>query len=243
MKEGDAKLLRVTMWVSIFAVVMGYFEASVVVYLREIAYPGGFAFPLAPIPPGIAYTEIGREAASLLMILSVAVIAGRVRRHRFACFLIIFGIWDICYYLFLLLLLGWPSSLLTWDILFLIPVVWSAPVAAPMLVALLMILLGFQLLRTASRSAGYGRNAENRIMERREWLMLVAGALIVFLSFVWDFSRFVVIRGGGNPLSSAWELSSEYTPGSFPWLLYAPGIALILWTIAEVGRSARSRTQ
>ena len=35
-------------WLTVFAIAMGFLETTVVVYLREILYPNGFSFPLAP---------------------------------------------------------------------------------------------------------------------------------------------------------------------------------------------------
>ena len=60
-----------------FGLCMAYFEAAVVVYLRELIYPEGFSLPLRIIPGDILRVEIAREAASLLMIISVAALAGR----------------------------------------------------------------------------------------------------------------------------------------------------------------------
>ena len=82
---------RVT-WLTIYAVTMAYVESAVVVYLRAIYYPQGFDFPLALMPPGMMAIEIGREAATLIMLLAVAMLAGADRwvRHswgwRYPCF-------------------------------------------------------------------------------------------------------------------------------------------------------------
>ena len=132
---------RILFIITIFSIAMGFMESSVVVYLREILYPGGFDFPLAPINLHLAITELIREAATLIMLLTIGIIAGRTASERFAWFIFSFAIWDLFYYIFLKLLLGWPESLLTWDILFLIPITWVGPVISPVLVALTMILL------------------------------------------------------------------------------------------------------
>src|SRR5208283_6132585 len=84
-------------------------------------------------------TEVVREAATLLMLGAVAAAVGGNFRQWLAFFLLAFGAWDISYYAFLKVLIDWTKSLLTWDVLFLIPVPWSAPVLAPALVALTMI--------------------------------------------------------------------------------------------------------
>jgi len=133
--------------VLLFAVAMAYFEAAIVVYLRELFYPGGFSFPLILIPTRLVLIELGRELASLVMLAAVAVIAGRNRWERFGYFLVTFGVWDIFYYVFLKVTIDWPASLLDWDILFLIPLPWIGPVIAPCLVALEMIVAGALIVR------------------------------------------------------------------------------------------------
>src|ERR1044072_1842951 len=123
-------------WISLFAISMGFLESSVVIYLRELYYPSGFQFPLQPIPMAIARVEFFRELATLIMLIGVGILSGKTRLQRFAYFVLAFGIWDLFYYLFLYLFIGWPQSLATWDILFLIPVPWVGPVWAPCLLCL-----------------------------------------------------------------------------------------------------------
>src|SRR5262249_11432284 len=115
---------RRLVWLVLYAVAMAYVEAAVVVYLRGIYYPQGFSFPIVIIPDSMAAIEVGREAATLIMLAGVSALAGADRWERFLFFSVAFGCWDIGYYLWLRLFIGWPLSLLTWDILFLIPVPW-----------------------------------------------------------------------------------------------------------------------
>jgi hypothetical protein len=77
-------------------------------YARAL-YPGGFSFPLSPIPERLAITELLRELATLVMLAGVGVVAGRNFPERFAWFIFSFGVWDIFYYVFLKLLIGWPT--------------------------------------------------------------------------------------------------------------------------------------
>ena len=81
------------------------------------------------------FIEIGREAATMLMLAAIALAVARNTRQWTAAFAIAFGVWDIVFYACLKLLLGWPASLFTWDILFLIPVPWVGPVLAPVLIS------------------------------------------------------------------------------------------------------------
>ncbi|HNT42130.1 MAG TPA: hypothetical protein PKN78_07855, partial [Tenuifilaceae bacterium] len=61
-------------------------------------------------------------------------------------------VWDIFYYVFLKLLIGWPTSMLTWDLLFLIPVTWTGPVVAPVAISLMMITLALVILKSAGKT-------------------------------------------------------------------------------------------
>ncbi|HEY3177097.1 MAG TPA: hypothetical protein VGK94_15195 [Candidatus Polarisedimenticolia bacterium] len=70
---------RRLLWLAVFAAAMAYVESAVVVYLRGIYYPGGFSFPIVIIPDRMAAIEIGREAATLVMLAGVSLLAGSDR--------------------------------------------------------------------------------------------------------------------------------------------------------------------
>ena len=190
-------------WVSIYAVAMAYVEAAVVVYLRAIYYPQGFAFPLVRLEPHMAAIEIGREAATLAMLLGVAALAGTDRWERFLAFCLGFGIWDIFYYVWLWVTLGWPPSLLTWDILFLIPVPWAGPVLAPLLISLGLVGGALLLLRLHVRGV-------RLVVPWPLWVMAVAGGVLVLGSFMLDFRMIL----------------EPANPPPFRWGLFAAGMAL-----------------
>jgi hypothetical protein len=197
-------------WTAVFGVTMGLFEAAVVVYLRRIAYPEGFSFPLVTLERRIALVEIAREFASLVMILSVAVLAGKRHVERFACFMYIFGIWDILYYVFLKITLGWPGSILDPDILFLIPVPWVGPVLAPVLVSLVMISAGVVAIRLEEIGSPI------RVTWRNLGAEIVCG-LVIVISFCLDSGN--ILEGG--------------VPGPFAWWLFllglVPGIGIFAY--------------
>jgi hypothetical protein len=182
----------------VFAAAMAYFEAAVVVYLRQIFYPEGFAFPLKPGPSSIMLVELGREAATIVMLAAVGLLVGRSKIERFAILLICFGIWDIMYYVWLKLLIGWPESLLTWDILFLIPLPWVGPCLAPMLVSAVMIWAGLWIVSREDR----GRSP---LFSRWAWWGEIAAGLIIIVSFIWDAAN---ILAGGLPAPFRWDLFS-----------------------------------
>ena len=137
--------------VVVFSIAFGYIEAAVVVYLRTIFYPAGFTFPLAdfgmtPLWRQHLLIEIGRETATLVVIITGAWLFGQNLRQRLAYFFIVFAVWDIFYYLWLKVLLNWPASVMEWDILFLIPLPWAAPVLAPVMVSLTMFFFAVEIL-------------------------------------------------------------------------------------------------
>lgn len=189
-------VLRRILIVTCFAIGFGYVEAAVVVSLRDLYYPGGFGFPLRDIPFTRAMVEIGREAATMIMLWSVAVLAGRMRWERFGYFLVAFGAWDVFYYIWLAVVLGWPGSLWDWDILFLIPVPWIAPVLAPVLISILMISAGITIVIRLSRS---------HVVHPRwnAWLSALSGTTLILYSFMSDIPA---VSGQAAPTIYHYEL-------------------------------------
>lgn len=197
---------RATVALLLFGVSFGYVEAAVVTYsgalyepVRQRLYPNHpprDVFPLlterqrkeaAPEQLRLLKTELAREAATLVMLGAVAVGVGRNGMQTLAGFLIAFGTWDISFYAFLKLLHGWPASLLTWDLLFLLPVPWAAPV----LVSLSMIGAGLVLL---------GRRVRLGLFH---WLGLLTAGVVLVTVFSWDFRN---IAGAGRPRPFNWPL-------------------------------------
>jgi hypothetical protein len=124
--------------VALFGIAMAYLEAAVVVYLRLLMGIVEPARDAAAYNPVIAAVEVGREAATLVMLGALGWACGRNLQSRLGYFVFSFGVWDIFYYVWLKALAGWPGSLLTPDILFLIPIPWWGPVLTPVLIAFLM---------------------------------------------------------------------------------------------------------
>jgi hypothetical protein len=164
-----------------FSMAFAYIESAVVVYLRALFHPHGFTFPMAafavtPEAKRLLLTEVGREAATIVLIGTAAWLFGNVLQERIAYFLIIFAIWDIFYYVWLKVLLDWPASLMDWDILFLIPVAWASPVLYPVLVSLAMFAFAAALLYRGA----HGRPLRVGYTEGLGWS---ASLLIIMLSF------------------------------------------------------------
>lgn len=208
---------RMFILLSIFSVAMAFMESAIVVYLRELYYPGGFTFPLAPMAGNILYTELLREAATLIMLLTMGLLAGRNPAQKFVLFLYCFAIWDIFYYLFLWILIQWPSSLLTWDILFLLPVPWIGPVLAPVILSVTMI--GLAALIFTLHSKGY-----NVSFNRTDWLLLVSGSLVVIGSFTIDYFNILLNAPKADMLTAL----SGFIPQGYNWGLFIAGELIIL---------------
>ncbi|MDJ1480058.1 hypothetical protein QNI16_06140 [Cytophagaceae bacterium YF14B1] len=220
------------LWLTAFSIAMGFLETAVVVYLRVIYYPEGFKFPLAPIHPNVALTEFLREAATMIMLWGIGWLTGKTPVQRFAFFLYSFAVWDIFYYVFLYLLLGWPESLFTWDVLFLIPVTWVGPVLAPCLVAMTMILFTGVVVWLSN-------NQFSIHIPRQTVRLWLAGCIIVIGSFIYDYLVFVQQHHG---LSALWSPGKQaalfaeiavYVPTYYPWWVFCIGEALFLWGIAK----------
>jgi ABC-type multidrug transport system fused ATPase/permease subunit len=147
---------------AVFAVAMAHLEGVAVVYIQRILdHSSGGDFQGYLVDRGITtlqgfteylegreilWVERGREVATIVMLLCIALLAARSWRQFLAYFLWTFAIWDIVYYVSLRLLSGWPGSLGDLDCLFLIPIPWFAPVWFPLAVMVVLIYLSLRLL-------------------------------------------------------------------------------------------------
>ncbi len=225
--ELEKKSKSVFLWLIVFGVAMGLLEAIIVVYIRQIYYPSGFEFPLKIFEPKFYYIEILREIATIVMLISIGVLAGKNLLQRFCFFLFSFAVWDIFYYVGLKLILDWPPSLLTWDILFLIPVTWAGPVLAPIISSLVFIIFSVTIVSLQEKGEIKNLGALN-------WLLFLSGVLIVFLTYIWDYSKIIIL---GGYLSRLGELAtdkqllseiSSYIPDKFNWYIFILGELLII---------------
>ncbi len=197
--------------VVLYAASMAWVESAVVYYLRTMIdrLEPYQANPL-PIIGGLGPVELVRELATLLMLLTVGILAGRTWRERIAYAVMAFGLWDICYYVFLKAMYGWPHSLLDWDILFLLPLPWWGPVIAPVSIALLMVVWGtlitqFQI-ETAPGTSSW-----------KAALLCGAGIALALYTFMADTLR-VASQGP--------EVIRTVLPARFNWSLF--GVALLM---------------
>lgn len=65
MKPESSNLKTIIIWTIIFSIAMGFLEAAVVVYLRQLYYPAGFTFPLQSMALPALKIEFLRELATI----------------------------------------------------------------------------------------------------------------------------------------------------------------------------------
>jgi hypothetical protein len=210
-RYGESESKGLLIWLTVFAIAMGYFEAALVVYLRGLLYPADVLqiFPMRPISLSLLVIELGRETATIVMLASVAIITRTTLFRRLAVFAYLFGLWDIFYYVWLKVTIGWPTSWLEWDVLFLVPWVWLGPWVCPAMVAVLYTVWGGRAL--TSRSALH--------IGRQRLGVFVIGALLCLTSFLQPAIS-VLLEAGVAGLE-------RYVPDGFWWASFSVGWVLM----------------
>lgn len=202
-RAGWARVLAV----AAYAAAMGYVEAAAVIYIRLLVGgvdPVARAHTPPPIPLGVA--EVGREAATIVMLAAVALLAGRGWAGRWGAFVLAFGVWDITYYGFLAALVGWPASVWDWDVLFLIPLPWWGPVLAPASIAAAMSVSGALLLL---------REARGEVAQVPRWAAAVGALGAALCLYVFMADALAALLAGGDVRA--------LRPTTFPWSLFLLG--------------------
>ena len=232
------RINRTLVWVTIYAIAMGALEAAVVIYLRRLYFPEGFKFPLWRVQTDVMMVELWREAATIVMLVAIGALAGRKKGERFAYFVYAFAIWDLIYYAVLKLSLNWPESLLTFDLLFLLPVPWVAPVLAPCIVAVTMI--AFSLV------AIWAADEQEVHLDRREKKLLWIGSLIIIFSFIHDWVMYegpIILANIAAHRRIDAKVGS-FVPTHFDWPVFVVGqmiLVIALVFFRERLRAIRSR--
>ena len=204
--------------VFLYAVAMAWVESALVVDLRTLV---DRLDPYQPNPlpflPKLGEVELVREIATLIMLFTVGWLAGQTSSKRWGYASLAFGVWDIFYYAFLKIIVGWPHALWDWDILFLLPLPWWGPVLAPMLIAVLMMVYG--TLAT---------QFENIQPSRRAWIFNLSGCVLALLVFMADALRAV---GGGV------EAVRQVLPrqAGFNWPMFIIAFVLMAIPVFETG--------
>jgi hypothetical protein len=200
--------------VVVFAAGMAWVESACVYYLRVLVDRVNPYQPVPlPIHAALGPVELVREAATLVMLLTVGMLAGRTLRSRLGYASIAFGVWDLLYYVFLRVICGWPRSLFDWDILFLLPLPWWGPVIAPCGIAVLMIVWGTCVTQWPdSLPAG----------DRPRMRLASAAAGIALALYVFMADALAAVHAGAD--------AALVLPVTFSWPLFS--LALILMAAA-----------
>ena len=137
---------------AIFGLAMAHLEGVLVVYLRKLIGINDSQTNkelLKEIPKHIIFIEKTREVATIVMLVTLALLVGESWIDKIIVFLWTFAFWDLFYYLSLYILIKWPSKLTTIDVLFLIPRPWIAPVWVPIGISSITIIVIAILLMTS----------------------------------------------------------------------------------------------
>ena len=148
-------------------------------------------------------------------------IAGRRWQDRVGYAIFSFGLWDVLYYAWLVIFIGWPKTLLDWDLLFLIPLPWWGPVVSPLLIALMMVIGGGAAVLKAERG-------ETLRFTLVEWS--VAGASMLLALYVFMLDALHALPGGV-------EFVSCVRPTSFNWPLFLISLAGMAFFLLRALRS------
>ncbi len=200
--------------VGIFAIAMAYLESAVVVYLRVMYGIEDLIRDVKFTPDIYTLIEIGREAATIVMLAFIGLIAGNTKLKKLGYFFYSFGAWDIFYYIWLFIFIQWPKSLFEWDILFLIPLPWWGPVIAPVLISILLITIGYLLIKEV--------RFKIKIID---WVIFSLSVIIILYTFMEDSIRIAVIGDGDI---------NEIRPISFNWILFLVAFAGMLMNSFKV---------
>ena len=211
--------------VAAYAIAMANVEAAVVTYLRELYGIEDILRDIPDRPDRLTGIEVGREVATMVMLLSVGWLAGRRLQDRLGYFVFAFGLWDIAYYGWLALFDGWPQSPLDWDVLFLIPVPWWGPVLAPTLIAAVMCVAGAAAVLQVDRGVVWRLNWTNIAVA-------AAGIAVVLYTFTADAL---------GALPDGPDAVSRVRPSDFQWPLFALGFVVMSWAGLRVTWPGRSR--
>ena len=214
---------RKLVWLSLFAIAMAHVEAALVAHLRSLYYPENplAIFPLNLLSHRDLTIELTRELATVMMIFSVALLTEKGLMRIFAAFVFVFGRWDIFYYAWLKVMIGWPTEWLEWDVLFLIPWPWLGPWICPAVIALLFTLWGGRILLSP---VVYFFNRSTAFV----FLLGTAGCLLAFL-----LPAAVLLPGG----EAAFQ---DYQPSGFSWWLFIIGYLLMTTGLLRVVTSGQS---
>ena len=206
--------------VGIFAVAMAYLESAVVVYLRAL-YGIEDLLRDTPLTEDIfTCIEIGREAATLIMLVIIGLLSGNTWLKRIGYSIFAFAIWDIFYYIWLYVFIQWPKSLFEWDILFLIPLPWWGPVITPVIISIFLIIISYLLIFDAKFKVNLS-----------DWIIFCLSIITILYTFMEDSIKTLLFVTGSI---------NEVRPTDFNWILFFIAYISMIITSIKVVYSGRN---
>jgi hypothetical protein len=200
---------------------MAWVESAVVFYLRTmIDRIDPYQPNPLPVIGSLGPVELVREAATLAMLLTVGMLAGRNWRSRLGYAAVAFGVWDALYYVFLKVMCGWPRSLFDWDILFLLPLPWWGPVLAPVSIAAVLVAWG-----TLATQFGERCLAGPSAWKPRAFGFIGAG--LALYAFMADS---IQVAGQGV------DVLRNLLPARFNWPLFCVALLLMAVPVIQMGQ-------
>ena len=206
--------------VGIFAIAMAYLESAVVVYLRAMYSIKDLLRDTPLLTDPYTVIEVGREAATLVMLIIIGIISGNTWQKRIAYSIYAFAIWDIFYYIWLFLFIQWPKSLFEWDILFLIPLPWWGPVITPVIISFLLILISYLVIIDAKFK-----------ITSFDWIIFSLSIIMILFTFMEDSIK-TILSGGKN--------INEVRPTDFNWILFLIAYISMIITSIKVFYAGRN---
>jgi hypothetical protein len=216
---------RIWLVVALFAIAMAWVEAASVYYIRVVV-DRIVPYQPNPLPVGgvLGSVELVREAATLVMLATVGILAGGTWQQRLAYTSVAFGVWDVFYYVFLKVMTGWPTSVLDWDVLFLLPLPWWGPVLAPVSIAVLLIVWGTLVTQSTTRPRA---TSSTRIL----WSLNGIGMGLALYLFMADAI---------HALPQGLEATTHVLPTDFNWPLFSIALVLMAAPGVEMGWPGRA---
>ena len=206
-----------------FTIGMAWCEAATVYDLRVMVdRVNPYQADPLPLRGVVGQVELVREAATLLMLLTIGALAGRTWRVRMGYTVLAFGVWDVFYYVFLKAICGWPISLFDWDILFLLPLPWWGPVLAPVCIASLMIVGGTLASQCIDRNPFAS-------VTSTQWRLTGVGVALALYVFMADSLRAV---------DQGLEVARNILPTTFNWPVFAIALTLMAAPLLVAARAA-----
>ncbi|MGB5530496.1 MAG: hypothetical protein WBQ32_11060 [Ignavibacteriaceae bacterium] len=205
--------------VGLFAIAMAYLESAVVVYLRAMYGIVDLLIDTPLLADPYTIIEIGREAATLIMLFIIGLIAGNTWQKRIGFSIFAFAVWDIFYYIWLYLFIGWPKSLFEWDILFLIPLPWWGPVITPVIISILLIAISSLLIIDVKLK-----------ITSFDWLIFCIAIITLLYTFMEDSIKAL--------LSGSISIN-EVRPTDFNWIVFLIAYISMIITSIKVFYSGR----